>query len=77
MWDAPQGYYQIGVEEPDATKWTCNLMPFGPVNSPARFVAFIHNVDSTWKSLASLHGAVINEDTITNIIVNDIVSRAK
>ncbi len=52
-------------------------MPFGPVNSPARFVAFIHNVDSTWKSLASLHGAVINEDTITNIIVNDIVSRAK
>jgi hypothetical protein len=41
------------------------------------FVAFINNVDSTWKSLASLHGAVINEDTNRNIIVNDIVSWAK
>jgi hypothetical protein len=44
MWDAPQGYHQIRVEEdsqaklafagPDATKWTYNMMLFGPVNGP-------------------------------------------
>jgi hypothetical protein len=54
MWNAPQGYLQIGVEEAslaklafasaDATKWTYNMMLFGPVNSPASFIAFIHNI---------------------------------
>jgi hypothetical protein len=83
----PQGYHQIGVEEasqaklafasPDATKWVYNVVPFGPVNGPATFIAFIHNVDSRWKSLATLHGVVINEDTNTNIIIDDIVSWAK
>ncbi len=87
MWDAPQGYHQIGVEEasqvklafsgPDATKWTYNVMPFGPINSPTTFIAFIHNFDSTWKSLATLHGVVIDENTNMNIIVGDIVSWAK
>ena len=62
MWDAPQGYQQIGVEResqeklafagPDATKWTYNVMPFGPVNRPTTFIAFIHDVNSTWKDLA-------------------------
>jgi hypothetical protein len=87
MWDAPQGYHQIGVEcesqeklafaGPDATKWTYNVMPFGPVNGPAMFIAFIHNIDSSWKVLACSHGVVINKDTNTNIIVVDIVSWAK
>jgi hypothetical protein len=87
MWDVPQGYHQIGVEEdsqdkfaftgPDATKWTYKVMPFGLINGPTMFVAFIHDVDSTWKSLAFLHGVVMDEDTNTNIIVNDIVSWAK
>ncbi len=55
MWDARQGYHQIGVEEesqeklafagPDATKWTYNVMPFGPVNGPATFIAFIHDME--------------------------------
>ena len=82
MWDAPQGYHQIGVEEdsqaklafagPDATKWTYNMMSFGPVNGPAMLIAFIHL--STWKSAATLHGVVIDEDTNTNMIVDDIVS---
>ena len=57
LWDAPQGYHQIGVKPasqeklafagPDATKWTYNVMPFGPVNGPATFIAFIHNMDSS------------------------------
>jgi hypothetical protein len=52
-------------------------MPFGPVNGPAMFIAFIHNVDSRWKDLAQLHGITIDKDTNTNIIVNNIVSWAK
>ena len=89
MWlfDAPMVYHQIGVAAnsqmklafagPDATKWTYNVMPFGPVNGPSTFIAFIHNVDSMWKDLARLCGLTIDEDTNTNIIVNDILSWAK
>ena len=87
LWDAPQGYHQIGVEPasqeklafagPDATKWTYNVMPFGPVNGPATFIAFIHDMDSTWKDLARSYGISIDEDTNTNIIVDDILSWAK
>ncbi len=87
MWDAPQGYHQIGVKHksqeklvfagPDATKWTHNVMPFGPVNGPAMLIAFIHKVDSSWKELACSQGIVVDEDTNTNIIVEDISSWAK
>jgi hypothetical protein len=52
-------------------------MPFGPVNGPPTFIAFIHNLDSTWKDLARKHGIVIDKDTNTNIIVDDIFSYAK
>ncbi len=57
LWDAPSGYHQIGVSPcsqdklafagPDATKWTYNIMPFGPVNGAPTFITFIHDVDST------------------------------
>ncbi len=87
LWDAPQGYHQIRVEPssqeklafagPDATKWTYNVMPFGPVNGPAIFIAFMHNLDFTWKDLARSLGLVIDKDLNTNIIVNDILSWAK
>jgi hypothetical protein len=87
MWDAPQGYHQIGIERnsqeklafasPDATKWTYNGMPFGPVNGPATIIAFICNVNSSWKELACSYGILIDEDTSTNIIANDIQSWAK
>ncbi len=87
MWDALQGYHQIKVEEeyqdklafagPNATKWTYNVMLLGPVNGPATFIAFIHDIDSTWKDLACLHGVVIDKDTNTKIIMEDIVSWAK
>jgi hypothetical protein len=70
MWDAPQGYHQIGVERElqeklafaghDATKWAYNVMPFGPVNGPATFIAFIQDVDSLWKELAHSHSIVID-----------------
>ncbi len=86
LWDAPLGYHQIRVAPcsqdklafagPDATKWTYNVMPFGPVNGPPTFIAFIH-VDSTWKDLACQNDVTIDKDTNTNIIVDDILSYAK
>ena len=87
VWNAPSGYHQIGVSQcsqdkfafagPDATKWTYNVMPFGPVNGPPTFIAFIHDIDSTWKDLARENGIVIDDDTNTTIIVDDIFSYAK
>jgi hypothetical protein len=52
-------------------------MPFSPVNELATFIAFIHDINSSWKELAKSYGILINEDTNTNIIVDDILSWAK
>ena len=52
-------------------------MLFGPVNGPPTFIAFIHDVDSTWKELVQENGIVIDEDTNTTIIVDNIFSYAK
>jgi hypothetical protein len=49
-------------------------MPFVPVNKPATFIAFIHDVNSSWKELACSYGVVIDKDMNTNIIVDDILS---
>jgi hypothetical protein len=52
-------------------------MPFGPVNGPSTFIAFIHDMDGTWKNLAQSLGIVIDKDMNTTIIVDDIMSWAK
>ncbi len=62
---------------PDTTKWAYNVMPFGPVNGPSTFIAFIHNMDGTWKDLAHSLNLIIDNDLNTTIIVDDIVSWAK
>jgi hypothetical protein len=49
-------------------------MPFGPVNGPSTFIAFIHDLNGTWQDLARTLGLSINEDLNTTIIVDDIVS---
>ncbi len=87
LWDAPQGYHQIRVEPssqeklafagPDTKKWTYNVMPFGPVNGPAIFIAFMHDLVSTWKDLARSLGLTIDKDLNTNVIVDDILSWEK
>lgn len=91
MWfwlmDAPSGYNQLAVEKgsreklafagPDAIKWIYKVMPFGPVNGPATFIAFIHDLDGTWKELAEKFGVKIDDDTNTKVIVDDIWSWAK
>ncbi len=87
LWDTLQGYHQIDVEPasqeklafagPNATKWTYNVMPFGPMNGLAIFIAFVHDGDSSWKELARSYGISIDKDTNTNIIVEDILSWAK
>ncbi len=87
LFDAPMGYHQLAIalasqeklafQGPDAIKWTYRVMPFGPTNGPATFINFIHNIDSQWKVLAEKSGLVINNDTNTKIIVDDIFSWAK
>ena len=78
------GYHQLAValasqeklafQGPDAIKWTYTVMQFGPTNGPATFINFIHDVDSQWKALAQQSGLIINDDTNTKIIVDDIFS---
>ncbi len=70
---APESQPKLAFAGPDATKWTYNIMPFGPVNGPSTFSAFIHDIDSTWKDLAHSLGLTINNDLNTNIIVDDIL----
>ena len=52
-------------------------MPFGPVNGPFTFIAFIHDLNGTWQDLARSLGLVINNDLNTTIIVDNIVSWSK
>ncbi len=87
LFDAPMGYHQLAVvlasqeklafQGPNVIKWTYTVMPFGPTNSPATFINFIHDVNSQWKALTQKSGMVIDDDTNTKIIVDDIFSWAK
>ena len=84
--DAISGYNQIRVAEssrdklafarPNCTKYTYFVMPFGPVNGPVIFIVFIHNMDATWKTLATSRGIIFDASTGTRIIVDDIFSWA-
>ena len=68
--DATSGYHQIRVEQfsqeklafagPNGSKYTFLVMPFGPVNGPACFIVFIHDMDTTWKALARSEGITRN-----------------
>jgi hypothetical protein len=81
------GYHQLAIalasqeklafQEPDAIKWTYTIMLFGPTNGPATFITFIHDIDSQWKAMAQQKGLIIDDNTNTKIIVNDIFSWAK
>ena len=85
--DAPMGYHQLQVAEdskeklafqgPDAIKYTYSVMPFGPVNGPATFIAFMHDLSSVWKSLAEESGLTMDDDTNSTNIVDDVFSWAQ
>ena len=84
LFDAPIGYHQLAIalasreklafQGPDSIKWTycVSVMPYGPTNGPTTFIQFIHDVDSQWKALAVRLGLVIDNNTNTKIIVDDI-----
>jgi hypothetical protein len=86
MFDAPMGYHQLTVaaesqeklifQGVNAIKWKFTVMPFGPTNGPATFINFIHDINSIWKKLMEEKGVLIDNDTNTKIIVDDIVSWA-
>ena len=78
------GYHQLAValasqeklafQGPNAIKWTYTVMPFSPTNRPVTFITFIHDINSQWKAMAQQKGLIIDDDTNTKIIVNDIFS---
>jgi hypothetical protein len=84
--NAPTGYHQLAVspelqeklafQGTDAMKWTYAVMPFGPTNSPTTFIQMIHDLDSTRKDLATRSDITVDDNTNTNIIVNDIFNWA-
>jgi hypothetical protein len=86
LFDAPMGYHQLAVahtsqeklafQGPDDIKWTYTMMPFVPTNGPATFINFIHDLDSQCKALAQKSSVVINDNTNTKIIIDDIFSWA-
>jgi hypothetical protein len=52
-------------------------MPFVPTNGPATFITLIHDINSQWKAMAQQKGLIIDDDTNTKIIINNIFSWAK
>ena len=85
--DAPMGYHQLMIaldsreklafQGPDAIKYTYSVMPFGPVNRPATFIAFMNDLASIWKALAVQSGLTIDDDTNSTNIVDDVFSWAQ
>ena len=74
---APSSQVKLAFAGPNCSKYTWLVMPFGPVNGPVIFIIFIHDLDSTWKALATKRGLTIDETLNTKIIVDDIFSWAK
>jgi hypothetical protein len=52
-------------------------MPFGPTNGHAIFINFIHDVNSQWKAITQQKGLIIDDNTNTKIIFDNIFSWAK
>ena len=49
-------------------------MPFGPTNSPATFINFVHDICSVWQEEAKRRGNPIGMLFNTRIIVDDFVN---
>ena len=85
--DAIHGYHQLRVDKesqeklafagPDAIKWTFLVMPFGPVNGPAIFIGFMHDMQSRWMEIAAAAGIDVSSDAGDRLIVDDILSFAR
>ena len=83
---ALSGYHQIRVDKasqhelaftgPNSTKYTYNVMLFGPVNGPPIFIIFIHDMNQRWQEVATSRGIAIDAATNTKIITDDIFSWA-
>jgi hypothetical protein len=51
-------------------------MLFGTTNGPATSIQMIHDLDSAWKGLATRSSISVDDNTNTNIIVDDIINWA-
>ena len=84
LMDAPMGFHQLAVaassqeklafQGPDAIKWTYNVMPFGPTNGPATFIACMQDIRTTWTRSAESIGLTVGPDLNSVEIVDDVFS---
>ncbi len=68
---------KLAFQRSNNIKWIYTVMTFGPTNGPATFITFIQDIDSQWKAMAQQKGLIIDDDTNTKIIVNNIFSWEK
>eukprot|EP00956_Cyclotella_meneghiniana_P018528 scaffold30928_cov30-Cyclotella_meneghiniana.AAC.1 len=79
--DATSGYNQLRVAlesqeklafaGPDATKWTWLVMPFGPLNGPAIFIMFMHDMAARYNEVARSRGIGVGQHANSRLIVDD------
>jgi hypothetical protein len=79
--DAFSEYHQIAMEHnsslktafagPNGQKYRYKVMPFSLVNGPVIFVIIIYDLKNHWDNLAESWNIGINQDTNSNIIIND------
>ncbi len=82
LFDAPTGYHQLAVypelqekltfKGTDTIKWTYTVMPFKLTNNPTTFIQMIHDLDSALQDLGTWLDISVDDNTNTNIIVDDI-----
>ncbi len=69
---SPKLQEKLAFQGTNPIKWNYTVMPFGPTNGPATFIQMIHDLNSAWKDLAKSMGINVNNNTNTNVIVDDI-----
>ena len=80
LMDATSGYHPIRVAPhsqpkltlagPRGTKFTYNVMPFGPVNGPVVLIIFIHDMDQTQKEVFTSRGISIDTSSAGLLLLN-------
>ena len=84
--DCPMGYHQVLINKRvwprlafaghSASLFTYGVMLFDPVNSLVIFINMIFNINGEWQVMAIDNGFMIDDDTNTNIIVDNFFNWA-
>ena len=67
-----QSHPKLAFAGPNATMYTYRVMPFGPANGPAIFIAMMFNLCAKWQQFSCSCGVIINNDNDNKIIKDDL-----